>query len=196
MAPVKPRIFIPALLVLAGFLACRSAPPPTITTSGRPMAERIAGIEGLENFARIDAVLYRGAQPTAEGYRKLKEMGVKTVINFRSHHSYKKDIEAAGMACVELPLQADMIGSEPPTEEQLRSFFEIVLDPARQPVFIHCMGGKDRTGTLCAVYRMETAGWSKEEAIEEMQAFGFHDYYADLMKYVRGYELRGYSVRR
>jgi len=190
------RLSLGVAVAILAMGACQSAPPPTITTTGRPMAERIEGLEGLDNFARIDAVLYRGAQPTAEGYRKLKEMGVKTVINFRSHHSYKKDIEAAGMTCVELPLQADMIGSEPPTEEQLKSFFEIVLDPASQPVFIHCMGGKDRTGTLCAVYRMETAGWSKDEAIEEMQSFGFHDYYADLMRYVKGYELRGFPVRR
>ncbi len=176
--------------------ACQSTSPPTATTSGRPMAVRIAGVPGLENFARVNDRLYRGAQPTAEGYRKLKELGVKTVINFRSHHSYKSEIEAAGMTCVEIPLQADVVGSEPPTDEQLKQFFDIVLDPARQPVFIHCMGGKDRTGTLSAVYRMEMDGWTHDEAIQEMQSFGFHDYYADLMEYVRMYKLRGYNSRR
>ena len=77
------------------------------------MAARITGLPGLENFARVNDHLYRGAQPTAEGYRKLKELGVKTVINFRSHHFYKAEIEAAGMACVEIPLRADLVGVDP-----------------------------------------------------------------------------------
>jgi len=184
----------PAFVILALALAlqsCQSSPSSTVTTTGRKMAERIEGVPGLENFARVNDRLYRGAQPTAEGYRKLKEMGIKTVINFRSHHSYKSEIEAAGLASVEIPLQADAVGSEPPTEQQLRMFLELVLDPARQPIFIHCMGGKDRTGTLSAVYRMEFDGWSNREAIEEMQSFGFHDYYADLMTYVKNYKPRG-----
>lgn len=186
----------PAFVILAFALAlqaCQSSPPPTVTTTRRPMAQRIEGVPGLENFARVNDRLYRGAQPTAEGYRKLKEMGVKTVINFRSHHSHKSEIESAGMHSVEIPLQADAVGSEPPTEQKLRMFLEIVLDPARQPVFIHCMGGKDRTGTLSAVYRMELDGWSNDEAIEEMQSFGFHDYYSDLMTYVKNYKARGYN---
>src|SRR5688572_17939669 len=96
-----------ALLLLLALAGCASPPPPVATTSGRSMAERIEGVEGLPNFARVDAILYRGAQPTAEGYRKLRQLGVKTVINFRSHHSYKAEIEAAGMTSVELPIQAD-----------------------------------------------------------------------------------------
>ena len=184
-----------AILLLAA-ASCADPAPPTKTSTGRALAQRVDAGPGLENFARINPGLYRGAQPTAEGYRKLRELGVKTVINFRSHHSYRRDIEAAGLACVELPLRADAIGSEPPSDEELKAFFDVVLDPARQPVFIHCKAGKDRTGTLSAVYRMEIDGWSRAEAVEEMQAFGFHDYYADLMKYVQGYSLRGFAKSR
>lgn len=181
-----------ATLAVAG---CSGGVPPTITTTGRHMAERIEGVPGLHNFARIDEHLYRGAQPTAEGYRKLKELGVKTVINFRSNHDYKTEVEAAGLSYISLPVQADLFGSEPPTEEQTKAFFDVVLDPACRPVYFHCMGGKDRTGTLCALYRMEMQGWTTDEAIEEMQAFGFHDNYVDLMTYVRGYKPRG-NIKR
>src|SRR5262245_47940668 len=182
------RIFLAALALAAA--SCSQGPPPTATATGRPMAHRIEGVPGLDNFARVNDGLYRGAQPTAEGYRKLGEMGVKTVINFRSHHSYRKEIESAGMNCVEIPLRADVVGSEPPTEDDVKAFFDVVLDPARRPVFIHCMGGKDRTGTMSALYRMEIDGWSRDEAIEEMRAFGFHEYYGDLMSYVRDYKVR------
>jgi len=186
----------PALVILAFALAlqsCQSSPSPTVTTTGRKMAERIEGVPGLENFARVNDRLYRGAQPTAEGYRKLKEMGIKTVINFRVHHSYKDEIEAAGMTSVEIPIRADILGSKPPTEVQVKRFFDVVLDPALQPVYIHCLWGKDRTGTFSALYRMEMDGWTNEEAIEEMQAFGSHDYYADLQTYVKEYKARGLS---
>jgi len=184
----------PALVILALVLtlqACQSSPLPNVTTTGRPMATRIAGVPGLENFARVNDRLFRGAQPTAEGYRKLKELGVKTVINFRVHHSYKDEIEAAGMTSVEIPVRADIFGSKPPTEAQVKRFFDVVLDPARQPVFIHCMWGKDRTGTFSALYRMEMDGWTNEEAIEEMQAFGSYANYVDLQKYVKEYKPRG-----
>ena len=188
------RWLVPAIFLLAA-ASCSNGPSPAATTTGRSLARRQEDPQ-LPNFAQVNDRLYRGGQPTPEGYRKLRELGVKTVINLRSLHSSRRDIEAAGLACVEIPLRADFLGSEPPTDEELKKFFDIILDPARQPVFIHCKSGKDRTGTLSAVYRLEIDGWTRDEAIEEMQAFGFHDYYEDLMKYIRGYQLRGFSARR
>jgi len=169
-----------------------------MTLTGCPFAERIDGVTGLENFARIHEGLYRGAQPTREGLRTLKARGIKTVINLRSNHSNKEDVEACGMTAVQIPLQADIFGSKPPTEEQLRLFFELILDPARQPVFFHCAHGKDRTGTMAALYRIEVEGWAAEDAVEEMQAFGYHDIYQDLISFVRSYKARelGHSSRR
>jgi hypothetical protein len=69
-------------------------------------------------------------------------------------------------------------------------------DPAAQPVFFHCRHGKDRTGTMAALYRIEVDGWTNEEAIEEMLAFGYHTIYQDLIDYVRAYEPRGLGARR
>ncbi len=184
------------LLALAGalFAACATPdpPPPTRASTGRELAPRIAGVPGLANLARVNPGFYRGAQPDAEGYRALKAMGVKTVICLRSWHSSKKETESAGLAYVELPLQADAFGSHPPSDDQIRLFFKTVLDPARQPVYIHCAHGKDRTGTMCALYRIEVDGWTPGEAIEEMQSFGYHDIYRDLLRFVRNYTPRGF----
>ena len=74
-------------------------------------------------------------------------------------------------------------------------FFDIVLDPQRQPVFIHCKRGKDRTGTMVALYRIEVNGWSNAEAIAEMDAFGYTDYYRDLKRFVTEYQARGLTQR-
>src|SRR5262249_53768513 len=113
-------------LILAFASACGSDgedQKPTATTTQKAFAQRIPGVPGLENFARVNPNLYRGGQPTEEGFRQLKAMGVKTVIDFRSYHSTKKQVEAAGMAAVEIPLKADL-GSTPPDDEALRRFFE------------------------------------------------------------------------
>ena len=186
-------------LVAAGAFApgCTTPEPATAATeTGRPVAERLTGEPGLENFARVNSTLDRGAQPTTEGYQRLRELGVKTVITFRSAHSPRAQIEAAGMTSVEIPLSANLLGAKPPGDGEIQRFFDVVLDPERQPVFIHCMAGKDRTGTMAALYRIEIDGWSPEEAAEEMRLFGFHAYFQDLNRFVAAYRSRGLGPAR
>ena len=171
---------------------CADEPKPTATTSQRALAQRLPGVAGVENFARVNPAFYRGAQPTGEGLKQLKALGVKTVIDFRSYHSTRKEVEAAGMTAVEIPLKADL-GSVPPDDDSLKKFFAVVLDPACQPVYIHCAFGKDRTGTMAAVYRLEMDGWTADEALQEMEAFGYHNIYRDLIQFVKTYKPRGYA---
>ncbi len=144
-------------------------------------------------MARIHAGLHRGAQPDREGLRRLRQMGIRTVVNLRSRHSQREGVEALGLTCVEIPMKAGLLDADPPTEEQVRRLFEVVLDPARQPVFFHCAQGKDRTGTMAAPYRIEVDGWIPEEAIAEMPGFGYHDQYGDLVRFFRTYRRRGFG---
>jgi protein tyrosine/serine phosphatase len=48
-----------------------------------------------------------------------------------------------------------------------------VNDPARQPVYLHCKGGKHRTGVMTAIYRMEKDGWTAEQSFREMKQYKF-----------------------
>jgi protein tyrosine/serine phosphatase len=153
------------------------------------MAQALPG--ALPNLARISETLYRGGQPDEEDFDRLRELGVRTVVDLRLHHDETEEARRAGFATERIPLQAGLLGSTPPTEAQVRRFFEIVLDPERQPVFFHCAHGKDRTGTMAALYRIEVDGWTSDEAVEEMQAFGYHDYFRDLIQFVRRYRPRG-----
>lgn len=180
-------------LGLLGLAACGSNAAPSL--NGRVPAQGLSGVPGVANFARITPQVYRGAQPSEEGLRELKRLGIRTVVSLRSWHSAKVRIEAAGLKAVELPLQADVFGSTPPTEEEVARFFGVILDPEAQPVYFHCAHGKDRTGTMAAVYRMEVDGWTSEEAIAEMQLFGYHDIYRDLIDFIRRYTPRGYARR-
>ncbi|MFT4843509.1 MAG: tyrosine-protein phosphatase SIW14 [Planctomycetota bacterium] len=179
-----------SLLLLTGLLltACSMPRGPTRSRVFLP-AMQLEDSGGLSGVARITPELYRGAQPTKAGYTRLKDMGVKTVISFRRFNDSRAEVEAAGLEFVRIPIYAS-IGSNPPTDEQLQVFFDTVLDPAKQPVFMHCKHGKDRTGMMAALFRIERQCWTNQEAVDEMQAFGYHDVFRDLIGFVRDYEAR------
>ncbi|MDY7009704.1 MAG: tyrosine-protein phosphatase [Planctomycetota bacterium] len=137
---------------------------------------------GLPNLHRVTKDLYRGAQPTAEGMKKLKEMGVKTIINLRSFHSDRDEIGDTGLGYEHIYMKAWH-----PERKELVRFLKIATDPDRTPVFVHCQYGSDRTGTMCAVYRVAVCGWSQDEALDEMTkgGFGFHGVWDNLVEYLR-----------
>lgn len=191
---IRTSLFLAAALCIPGCGGGEKKPKPTGTATQKPFAQRLSGVSGIDNFARINPSLYRGAEPNDEGLKQLKAMGVKTVIGLRSNHSTKKKVEAFGLVSVELPLKADL-ESVPPTDEEIRKFFDVVLDPSRQPCYFHCAFGKDRTGTMCALYRMEMDGWTPDEALQEMDSFGYHTYYKDFAQFVRDYKPRGYGKK-
>ncbi len=154
----------------------------------RPWAVKRA-LPGLENFGEvIPGKVFRGAQPTPEGYEQLRKLGVKTIVNLRLRHDEAAAVTSVGLEAVSVPLQADVRGSTPPTRDEIARFLAVVLDPAKQPVYFHCAHGKDRTGTMCAILRMEVQGWTNADVFREMQFFGFNRVWADLEEFVKGYE--------
>ena len=165
----------------------RSLPP-----GGYRFARRDASLP-IEQFAWIDSTLARGGRPGREGVAGLSDRGFRTIVNFTESADERKDAEALGMEYVELPLTAHFWSGRP-SEEQLRQFFQIALDPARRPLFIHCKHGKNRTGMMAALYRIEAQGWQASAAIEEMRLFGYQGWYDDLISFVRDYVPRGYGA--
>src|SRR5262245_43793949 len=141
---------------------------------------------GLRNFHRVSPIYYRGAQPTAEGMRQLEALGVKTVVNLRSFHSDRSLLAGTHLGYEEIhtkPWHAE--------EQDVVKFLRIVTDPKKQPVFVHCEHGADRTGMMTAIYRMVVEGWTKDAAIEEMEhgPFGFHSTWSNLLRFVRGVDV-------
>jgi protein tyrosine/serine phosphatase len=136
---------------------------------------------GLPNLYQVTTNLYRGAQPTTEGMAQLKEMGVKTVINLRSYHSDKDELAGTGLKGIHFTTQP----WDGDNEEVVR-FLKVVSDTNNLPAFVHCQRGADRTGTMCAMYRIALCGWTKQEAIEEMKngGFAFNPLWKNLVRYI------------
>ncbi len=125
-------------------------------------------LAGVPNFYQVTTNLYRGAQPTAEGMKRLKAMGIKTVINLRAFHSEKDKTAVTGLNGVRIEMTPWHA-----TTDEVVEFLKTATNTNNLPVFVHCERGADRTGTLCAMYRIAVCGWTKQAAINEMKNGGY-----------------------
>jgi len=145
-------------------------------------------MEGIPNLHRVSDSLYRSAQPSSEGMRNLKAMGIETIVNLRSFHSDRDKIKGTGLAYEHIYMKAWH-----PEEQDAVRFLQIVTNPKRTPVLVHCQHGADRTGAMCAVYRVAVQGWGKAEALKEMTegGFGFHGIWQDLVRWITPLDMEG-----
>ena len=159
----------------ASLLALSLASPIAAAPAARidkTSAVAVAPAVRIDNFGRVDSTFYRGAQPEGRDYADLKALGVKTIINLTSDDAdpnEKAMTESAGMAYVGIPMTTHTA----PTPAQLADFLRIVNDPASQPVYVHCVGGRHRTGVMTATYRLAHDGWTADQAYKEMKQYNF-----------------------
>ena len=141
-------------------------------------------IKELPNCYKVNENLYRGAQPGKGGFEKLKELGVKTIINFRESDTDGDLINGMGFNYVRLPMNAFF-----PKKEYFEEYLQIVTDEKYFPVYVHCRYGADRTGTAVALYRIHVENIDVESAIDEMEygGFGFHKIYQNLKSFIKNF---------
>jgi protein tyrosine/serine phosphatase len=149
-------------------------------------------LPGAPNLHRVAPGLYRSAQPTAEGFQQLKYLGIETVVNLRSFHSDRYAIGDTGLAYEHIYMKAWH-----PEEKEAVRFLQIVTNPKRTPVLVHCQHGADRTGTMVALYRVAVQGWSKEKALKEMTAggYGFHGIWKNLLSWFNAIDIDAVKAR-
>ena len=125
----------------------------------------------IDNFGAIDEHYFRGAQPKGADFRALSAAGVKLVIDLAEEGSAAEgaDVKAAGMQFVRIPMTTHDV----PSPAVIAQFLSLVTNPANQPVYVHCIGGRHRTGVMTAIYRMTQDGWNAARAFSEMQQFKF-----------------------
>lgn len=159
-----------AAVLVAGLL---TSPLAARTTSSARATETVDHSRiRIDNFGRVNVNYYRGAQPKGRDYRDLGTLGIKTVINLASADAdptEKVMVEQAGLSYIQIP----MTTHTPPTAVQLAEFLKVVDDPAQQPVYVHCVGGRHRTGVMTALYRMTGQHWTADQAFAEMKTYKY-----------------------
>ena len=126
---------------------------------------------GIDNFGQINAHYFRGAQPKGQDFAALARLGVKMVIDLAREGDVNEraNAEREGMKFIRIPMTTE----DRPAQDVIEKFLALVNDPANQPVYVHCMGGRHRTGAMTAVYRMTQDGWNAERAFAEMKQYKF-----------------------
>jgi protein tyrosine/serine phosphatase len=158
-----------------------------LTSNSRTSAVKVE----VDNFGKVTDFYYRGAQPKGDEYNQLAAIGVRTVVDLRNDpKDYAKTLaEQAGLKYLNLP----MSDKEYPAPDAAQKFLTLVNNKEHWPVYVHCAGGRHRTGAMTAVFRMTNQGWDINRAYEEMKEYDFYtrwghkamkkfvyDYYRDL----------------
>ena len=167
----RSRTYVAASLLVLALVSPAAAKPRQRATQSAASAFDISRIR-IDNFGRIDSNYYRGAQPQDHDYADLAALGVKTLINLTSDDAQANEAAMArdaGMKYFQIPMTTHRV----PTPTELATFLKLVTDPARQPVYVHCVGGRHRTGVMTAVYRMTRDGWTADQAFKEMKQYKF-----------------------
>lgn len=139
-------------------------------------------LEGVPNFHQIAPNVYRSAQPTAEGFKNLEKMGIKTIINLRNNHSDQEEAKKTS-----LQLKRIKINTWDIDDEHVAKVMALLSQKEKGPFLIHCQHGADRTGLMAAMYRIIYQGWSKEDALKELKSdsFGFHSIWRNIPRYIQ-----------
>ena len=141
----------------------------------------------IKNFGQMDDRFYRGGQPKEADYQQLAELGIKTIIDLRDDpESYeKRDAEALGIKYVNIP----MSDKSYPETAKIEQFLKLVDDPSTGKFYVHCAGGRHRTGVMGAVYRFNHYNWNYDHVYAEMKKFDFYSRWGhgDMKKFVQDY---------
>jgi len=142
---------------------------------------------GLPNFGEVTPNLYRGGQPGVDGLEALRKMGIAVVVDMRGgpNQNEKSAVTKLGMEYVSIPWHCPF-----PTDEPFVHFLKVIEDNPGKKIFVHCRLGDDRTGMAIASYRMADEGWSADEAMKEMEFFGFGGVHRAICPGLAPYEKR------
>ena len=136
--------------------------------------KEVSFVREIFNFHVVAPGIMRSSQPSEAGLKLLKDYcGIKTILNLRDDQEkveWERQIaEKLGIDFINIPMN----GGQKQGAEKIEQCLNIMRDKARQPVLVHCWGGKDRTGMICAAYRMKYENWSLADALFEMLTYGY-----------------------
>jgi tyrosine-protein phosphatase SIW14 len=138
----------------------------------------------LTRVREVSVGIYRGSQPEEMADMvQLFGMGVRTVYTLvTDQDDIDREQEFArilGMRLVSVPMSPLLT----PDDETVNFLLAEIQDPRNQPVYLHCRHGKDRTGLIFGLYRVEVQGWTPERAFAEMREIGFSRWLVALERY-------------
>jgi uncharacterized protein (TIGR01244 family) len=128
----------------------------------------------IRNFLRVNKEFCTGGQPRLEHLAKLKEEGVRAVINLRQPGEHRAEEERAEAERLGLRYFNIPVAFGEPKEEQAAEFLKLTDDAANRPAFVHCTGAI-RVGAFWMIRRVLRDGWPVEDAEKEAEKIGLRE---------------------
>ena len=159
------RKFSPAVIAIFALVFGLSG-----LTYGKSKNEKFPNIK-IKNFGQMDERFFRGERPDEGDYAALAALGVKTIIDLtdNSKEYEQPAVERAGLRYVNIP----MVDKSYPSMDQVNEFLKVVDDPETGKFYVHCAGGRHRTGVMGAVYRFKKDNWNLDQVLAEMDQYEF-----------------------
>lgn len=161
-------------LLTSGCATCKSS--SIVGPRPSTWAAQMKGGCNVPNLYRINDNLYRSGQPTAEGIEQLADpkigIKIKTIIDLREYHKDDLPAAASKLRIEQVPMNAGEEDSKV-IDKNVIKVMKILSDKQNGPFLIHCLYGAERTGLICAMYRIIYQKWTKKEAIDEMMNGGY-----------------------
>ena len=178
-----------ALILATSITAFAQQPAETAAAIEKTATTPTANVSEvtIKNFGQMDERFFRGGQPKQKEYKELAAIGITTIIDLRDDPEpyEKREAEANGMRYVHLP----MVAKQYPKAETVEEFLKLVDDPSTGKFFVHCAGGRHRTGVMGAVYRFNHYKWNFDQVYSEMKKYDFYTRWGhgDFKKFVEDY---------
>ncbi len=166
------RVLLKCVAAFACFMALGNLAVYVMSAWARNSTPEAAApdVRGVKNFQVVDEHLWRGAAPTAEGYRALAQQGASTIVDLRAEEGIEEDIAVAkrlGINVVRIPMR----DGQTPTPEEVTRFLEVVQS-SPDKVFVHCGAGVGRTGTMVGSYLVTSGEARPSQAVRRNLAVG------------------------
>ncbi len=143
-------------------------------------------LTGIPNFLKLTDQVWTGGQPWLEHLSKLKDAGIKVVINLRAHAEHQgareeTKVKELGMSYFNIP-----VDFQAPDELDADDFLKLTDEQLKNgPVFIHCTAAI-RVGAFWMIRRVLRDGWELDKALEEANRIGLRNN-AGLTEFAKDY---------
>lgn len=165
---------------------------PTLAYARNSNWAKPVQISGVPNLNQVAPHLFRSAQPTAAGFASMQSiLNIQTVVNLRESQTDAELLKGLSIEEISVPMNAMLIKKD----DVIAALKLIRAAEAKGPVLVHCKHGADRTGVVIAMYRILYQGWSKTQAIDEMEqgGFNFHAIFMNIPRFIEKADIAAYK---
>jgi protein tyrosine/serine phosphatase len=126
----------------------------------------------IKNFGDVDEKFCRGSKPRKKDLERLSSIGITTIIDLREQSDSREEsgVAALRMRYINIP----MSDRQYPSSETIHALLRLINETATGKIFVHCAGGRHRTGLFFALYRLSIYRWDYDRVYSEMKSYDFY----------------------